>query len=162
MARPDQRWVVGHREGQSRKCRVQSSGLRRRQKPKKTTSEDQSLGPVHSPHDAGHSLPVQPPERQVLLSASEKPLALLPSTQAAVSLGLYGASRSYVYLPTFNEELGSQHHLCLKKSLKNKSMGNLAGPTFPRGSSQITDFSSLAGQAFSGSSPFSTPESLCC
>lgn len=141
---------------------MQSSGLRRKQKHKKTTSEDQSLGPVQSPHDTGHSLPVQPTERQVLLSASEKPLALLPRTQASASLGPYGASRSYVHLPTFNEELGPQHHLCLKKSLKNKSVGNPAGPTFPQGSSEITDFSSLAGQAFSGSSPFSTPESPCC
>ena len=75
---------------------MQSAGIRpeKKTKTKKTTSEDQSLGPVQSPHDAGHSLPVQPPERQVLLSASEKPLALLPSTQAAVSLGPYGASRS--------------------------------------------------------------------
>lgn len=56
-----------------------------------------------------------------------KPLVLLPSTQAAASLGQYGASRSHAYLPTFNGELGPQCHPCLTE-LRNKEWEIWLGP----------------------------------
>ena len=131
-------------------------------RPGKKTSEDQSLGPVHSPHDAGHSLPMQPTERQVLLSASEKPLALLPSIQAAAPLGPYGASRNYVHLPTFNEELGPQPHLCLKNSLKTKAWEIRLDSPSPGEVHRSQILAPLLGKPSAAPIHSPPPESPCC
>lgn len=94
----------------------------------------QSVGPRPGESHLQHGAPgLGPPlfcvaHGETGLSLSfRKPLVLLPSTQAAASLGQYGASRSHAYLPTFNGELGPQCHPCLTE-LRNKEWEIWLGP----------------------------------
>lgn len=127
----------------------------------------QSVGPRPGESHLQHGAPgLGPPlfcvaHGETGLSLSfQKPLVLLPSTQAAASLGQYGASRSHAYLPTFNGELGPQCHPCLTE-LRTKN-GKSGWAHLPWGCPQVSDFGSLAGRAFRSSSPFCTAESPCC
>lgn len=127
MSRPDQAWGLGHRQRQSRECRMQSSHLRKQHRGTGVWGQ----GPRSSlwPGAPGPvpPLPNGACEETGLSFSFWKPHVLLPSTQATASLGQYGASRSCAHLPTFNKELNLQCHPCLEE-LRNKEWESRLGP----------------------------------